>query len=213
MEIVTRKEAIERGLKRYFTGKPCKYGHISEKVTSSATCCECQSLKKQTPEYKEKVRQHNELTKEYRKERYRNNRRQILEKQREYVLRNWEKVSKRTAAMRATDEFKKYRKEYVDKNRAKIYEYNALRRAAKSKGCPQWLTKSDRAVISAIYEMAGRLTSCLGILHHVDHIVPLRGKHVCGLHVPWNLAAIPAKINMKKHNKLLIEPSSKDQGE
>lgn len=41
MEITTRKEAIERGLPRYFTGKPCKNGHIAERVTKKCDCVEC----------------------------------------------------------------------------------------------------------------------------------------------------------------------------
>ena len=41
MEIITRKEAMARGLIRYFTGKPCKYGHVAERQTSSNGCFEC----------------------------------------------------------------------------------------------------------------------------------------------------------------------------
>ena len=42
MQIISRAEAIKQGLKRYFTGKPCKHGHVAEREVFNATCVECE---------------------------------------------------------------------------------------------------------------------------------------------------------------------------
>ena len=54
--------------------------------------------------------------------------------------------------------------------------------------------------IQQYYWLAKDLQSVTGEPYHVDHIVPLQGENVCGLHVPWNLQVLPADINMSKGN-------------
>lgn len=59
---------------------------------------------------------------------------------------------------------------------------------------------ADFNEIRAVYREADRLTAATGTPHQVDHIVPLNHPRVCGLHVRWNLRAIPAAPNMSKGN-------------
>lgn len=53
LQVISREAAIENGLKRYFTGEPCKkMGHINEKYVSNYECCECRKIRSATPEVK-----------------------------------------------------------------------------------------------------------------------------------------------------------------
>ena len=65
---------------------------------------------------------------------------------------------------------------------------------------PKWLTTDHKWVIDEIYELRDLRSSITGVEHHVDHIVPLKGKHCCGFHVPWNLRVITAEENLSKSN-------------
>lgn len=94
-------------------------------------------------------------------------------------------------------------KRWRENNRPKARAFNSKRRAAEKNATPPWLTKEHLAQMTRVYEDAERLTVETGVLHHVDHIVPLRGKNVSGLHVPWNLRAIPAPENLSKGAKLI----------
>lgn len=75
------------------------------------------------------------------------------------------------------------------------------REAAKLQRTPQWLSAEDKAVMERLYVEAARLTKATGVRHEVDHIVPLRGQTVSGLHVPANLQILTKTQNVKKRNR------------
>ncbi len=88
--------------------------------------------------------------------------------------------------------------EFKEKNRALITSYQGKYRAARRMATPPWLTPEHINEIRQVYEEARRLSLETGIPHEVDHIVPLAGKIVSGLHVPWNLRAIPKTENNRR---------------
>ena len=72
------------------------------------------------------------------------------------------------------------------------------RRNESAKNFP--LSERHKEQIKAIYSTCSKVSKSTGKLHEVDHIVPLLGDNVCGLHVPWNLAIIPKAMNRSKNN-------------
>jgi hypothetical protein len=90
---------------------------------------------------------------------------------------------------------------WIKNNPSKDLARVVKRRTLKLKRTPLWLTKEHFNEILKVYELAKTLQKKYNVPYHVDHIVPLQGKTVSGLHVPWNLRAIPAKENLVKSNK------------
>lgn len=134
----------------------------------------------------------------------------------DWAKRNPEKVraSRQRHAEANRERLRKYREENRERDRAAKARYKranpaanrlnvSKRRARMMAATPQWLTDGHRAEIAAIYADAVRLEAKTGVPHHVDHIVPLAGRTVCGLHVPWNLQPLPAPDNLKKSNRIV----------
>jgi hypothetical protein len=90
---------------------------------------------------------------------------------------------------------------WAQANKDKVNAKWMKRDAAKKNRTPSWLTQDEHWMIEQAYDIAAKRTQMLGIQFHVDHIVPLQGKTVSGLHVPWNLQVIPAKLNQQKSNR------------
>lgn len=79
---------------------------------------------------------------------------------------------------------------------------NALRDRRNKQATPKWLSKEQKQQIADIYDHMRDCRATTGEDYHVDHIIPLRGETVCGLHVPWNLQVLPADVNMSKSNEV-----------
>jgi hypothetical protein len=204
--LTSRKTAKELGIKRYFTGKPCKHGHIGERLVSTKACLECDQLRleKWKSENVDKLR-------EYHEQFYQSNKRQILESQKAYRKQNPDVAKRyhqrasetRNARSRQWREQNKERvvkryAEYAQNNKPTLTAREAKRRAAKQRATPSWAHDEKT---KAIYIEAKRLQDLDGIKRHVDHIVPLRGKNVCGLHVHYNLQILTSQENLRKGAK------------
>lgn len=90
---------------------------------------------------------------------------------------------------------------YGKNNKDKAAARGAKRRALKLLATPPWLTATHYDAIRLHYTQSVDIGELTGIPFHVDHIVPLQGDLVCGLHVPWNLQVLPAYENLSKSNK------------
>ncbi len=94
----------------------------------------------------------------------------------------------------------KAQQSYRQKNAAKVNLWTASYRSAKDFRQPPWLNAGQLFEMESVYNYCSALRN-VGLDYHVDHIVPLRGDNVSGLHVPWNLQVITKAENMSKGNR------------
>lgn len=118
-------------------------------------------------------------------ERDRRNKRQAIERKARWLAANKEKADQA-------------HKEWAARNPEKLRAQWARRRAVERKATPSWAVDF---FIEEAYTLAKLRTEMLGFAWHVDHIVPLRSKHVCGLHTHDNLRVIPGSENIAKGNR------------
>lgn len=94
------------------------------------------------------------------------------------------------------------RRKWQQANAGVTNSYTAEYRASKLQATPKWLTEEQRQEMVAVYELAKELQWLSSEPLEVDHIVPLQGAEVSGLHVPWNLQILPRGLNRQKTNKI-----------
>jgi len=112
------------------------------------------------------------------------------------------KKAKKLDILKNPEKYKEQRKRYKQKNPGIINALKAKRRAIKLNATPSWFEKDKIAIL---YEKAKWLESITGLKYHVDHIIPLQGDNVCGLHVWANLQILEASINIAKSNNVNLE--------
>ena len=97
------------------------------------------------------------------------------------------------------------RKEYITANPYLKRAYKARKKAKDIGSLPEWLDSEDHWLINEVYHLARLRSDLTGIQCDVDHIIPLKGQSVCGLHVPSNLQVITHSENSSKGNRYNLE--------
>lgn len=206
MKIILRKEAKELNLVRYYTGNPCKYGHLAERYTGDRKCVICH--KEHSADRNNRNKQRYKEDKIFRKklimrasertkQRYEGE--PIFRKKMLLYGKEWRNKHREYCCIKR----KEYREENLNKCKELIRDwwknnlnmrgfYNSNRRALRIKATPIW---ADMEKIKKIYIEAIKNKMV------VDHIIPLKSKYVCGLHVENNLQLLIAEENSKKNNK------------
>ena len=198
MNLIDCQTAKTQGKSKYFTGKPCKHGHIAERYVFNWTCVVCHAAKQLDVQRNWRVKRPEKAVEYQRKYAVR-----VKKRQKQYRVENREKILAGARRWRQAnaDKCNAFSRKWRAENREHVRRLNAKRRVDELSRTPLWLTNDDWWLIHEIYELAELRTQATCVDWHVDHVVPLRGKTVSGLHVPSNLQVILATDNLRKGNR------------
>jgi len=166
----------EKELSGFYNQKGCKFGVAN--ICKLCTGARAKAWRLQNPEkYKKQREKH-----------YRKNKKRLNLISKKYYEDNKERLQS-------------INRDWKKLNKDSVASSVRLRKKKVRSATPSWLTKEHKQEIQQFYWLAQDLKTVTGESYHVDHIVPLKGENVCGLHVPWNLQVLPADINLSKGNK------------
>jgi hypothetical protein len=198
MESASKKEKIKGYKKKWRINNPEKIKAYREKYNEK---------------YKEIISAKNKVL-------YQNNREELCRKNKEWYDENKEKIlarrkkqykeNKEKILARSKEQYIKHKdkklardKEYRKENKEKFRARWGKRRADKCNRTPKWLSKDDLWILENAYELAHIRSNMFGFDWHVDHIIPLKGTIISGLHVPNNIQVVPANWNLRKSNVVI----------
>lgn len=113
-------------------------------------------------------------------------------------VKKWRKTDRGAKTLKKTR-----RKFYLENKDYELAKSRQWRRGKKA-GTPSWLTEEHHKEIQYVYSLARECSIITGERYEVDHIIPINGKNVCGLHVPWNLQILPRDLNSAKSNNVVM---------
>ena len=173
-------DAIVAGDKKY-QGVPCKHGHSGVRFVVNADCVDCAMGRQKTAARKKYL---------------------IAYRQTSAKLKTYQTAYHKQYEQREDVKAKRsaYRKLHPELNAARTQKYHA----SKQNRIPSWLGDDELWIIEQAYELAALRTKLFGFSWHVDHVIPLQGKLVSGLHTPYNLQVIPGRDNMSKSNRFVV---------
>lgn len=173
-----RAQAREQGLTTYHSDRLCLKCKSLVRYVSSNACIVCSADRVKQSYLKNPQRHHQNV--------------------RKWNLNNPDKVSAMSRRWKEEnpEKYRQVLRNWRSKNLGAAAYYKSLRRARILQATPKW---ADLDKIRAIYKQAAELGMT------VDHIYPLKGKNVCGLHVENNLQIISSEDNSSKGNRPLSD--------
>lgn len=202
LHLITCRTAAERGLKRYFTGRHCPAGACSEREVATRRCL-CTGCRARSASWK---RRNPEKHAESRRKWLADNRERLKEKRRKFVTENRDEVRRYWSDYyeknREREKAKSRRNYYAD--RVSANERVTRRRLAARQRVPKWFGEYDAFVFKEASNLCIARFSATGVVHHVDHMIPLQCREASGLHCGINFQVIPDFLNRRKGNRLWL---------
>lgn len=120
----------------------------------------------------------------------------------QYIESNLPKLQKKRVDYHKSNRTKilEYQKSWREGNPDKVAKARFSRRVNFDNAKPSWLSAEMELEIKRFYTHAKDCYLVTGEEYEVDHIIPIKGKDICGLHVPWNLQVLPKDLNRRKSN-------------